>query len=338
MTSSNHYALLACSIISMAGFTCLAETAVSGPAVMTRPAPLPQVAVTPDMLTELRSETRRDGASWSLAPGAKIPNLTNLSDAERELALRTMAESIKEDGNSDQESAIIAVRRAFPTVSLCRELAWYPPGSDAPRFPFAIEANERLVDALDKLKQNSNGFVDWMLLHQRIVICTQSPAVKGEQYVMERTVQVDIQADTLLEALDKVEGAYNDQYPDAPPIVVTLLSFPTALFEGAPGPEGKSGKLSLKTADSLREIVLTVLDQMQDPALRYHMTEMMMDRERFFQLTIRRFDEESNNRMSAPEASALAQSAEARLYENLRLRVERAGKPAADSGVVKDKP
>lgn len=331
MTSTNRYASMACAIFLMAGFASLAETPVPE---MTRPAPVPQVAVTPDMLTALRAETRHDAASWFVAPGANIPNLTNLSAADRETAMRVMAESIKEDGNSDQGSAMRALMGAFPTVSLCREWAYYPPGSEAPRFPFAIEANERLVDALDKMRRNSNGFIDWMLLHQRIVISAQTPAAGGEQFIMDRRIHVDLQADTLLEALEQVETAHNDQYPDAPPLVVSPLSFPTALFEGAPGSGGRSVKLALKTEDTLREIVLAILDQMRDPALRYNLSESMVKEGRFFSLTVSRFDVETNNRMSMPEACALVRNGEERLDGYLRLRAERADISASEPGVV----
>lgn len=213
-------------------------------------APLP--AVTPELLTSLRAPARIEKVDYQLVETERGPMPVS-------------------DGLSTHHSAIRALRAAFP-VPLCKEFVYgdqeIRDRKATLRFPFAVEANERLVDALDKLEEISDGLVRWMLLHERIVLTATGPVRRDEFHVMDWPLEVDIEADTLLEALEQVEAAFNKTYPDSPPLIVHSHYVQLDL-QGRPEGSGQTGKFLLRTESTLREAVLSLLDQMQDPAVCY---------------------------------------------------------------------
>lgn len=169
------------------------------------------------------------------------------------------------DGMSDQGSATRALRRAFPSVPICYE---WPPIDEKPRFPFVIDANERLVDVIQKLQQNTQGLLTCLLSHERIVVTAQSTA----RVVMDRPVAVDVAAETLGEALEQVEAAYNEEYIDFP--LVVRPHSPRLMLRRRPDVTGQVQALSFTMTGRLRDLVLTVFDQMQDPALCYAVSDL----------------------------------------------------------------
>jgi len=263
--------------------------------------------VTVKTLTELRATCRVEKIAYRLT---ETPQGTNPTT----------------DGGATQGQAVSAIKEAFQ-IPVCQEWAYQAASGEGPRFPFAVEANERLVDALDKLKQNSNGFMQWMLLHERIVVTAQAPASRGGPYIMERSIRVEIDANTLEEALEQVEVAYNKQYSDMPPLLTDPF-LPSLVLRGPP-----TGKFSLKLEGTLREVVLDVLDEMQDPALCYSLAELEMKNERFFALRAMRFDISVLDRPLDEDASvdeiaqyrsisqSLRQNADQRLAEYFSERI-----------------
>ena len=205
------------------------------------------------------------------------------------------------DGMSDQGSVPLTLWKAFPTVPLCQE--WAPSG-ESPRFPFAVEANERLVDALDKLRENSDGFMDWALLHGRIVVTAKAPASE----VMDRTVRVDVTAETLQEALEQVEAAYNERYSDVP--VLVRPTPPRLMLKTRPDVQARTALFELQTEGSLREVVLTILEQMEDPAICYGLAEVTDSKERhYFALHTTKRD--------APDLDTYANNEESLLHDRM---------------------
>jgi hypothetical protein len=187
-------------------------------------------------------------------------------------------------GTSTQGAASTTLKLAFPSVPFCQEWACQASSTVETIFPFAVEANERLVDALDKLKRNSNGFMDWRLLHGRIILSATDPSGEGATSAMNRLIHVELQANTLLEAFVQIEAAYNDQFPKGAP----LVNFP--MFFNLEVGAFPSGTLALKTENTLREIVLTVMDQMQDSALCYGLSESAFKGGHYLDLHALRYD------------------------------------------------
>ncbi len=192
------------------------------------------------------------------------------------------------DNLATRLGATVALKKAYP-VPMCLEFAYLSGPGDAFRFPFAIEANERLVDALDKLEERSEGSVKWLLLRGRIVMYDddQNRAGKVEPYIMERPIRVHIDADLLEEALEQVETAYDTQHGDIPFVVQPPL--PWLLLQSRPTDTGERGRFTGEMAGSLREVVLALLDEMRDPALCYGLSERVDGmRRRFYTLTVKK--------------------------------------------------
>ena len=243
----------------------------------------PLVAVTPESLASLRVPARVE----TVAPQ---PVETDQGVVDLNI-----------DGMSDQGSVPLTLWKAFPTVPLCQE--WAPSG-ESPRFPFAVEANERLVDALDKLRENSDGFMDWALLHGRIVVTAKAPASE----IMDRLVRVDVTAKTLQEAFEQVEAAYNERYSDMPVLASPL--YPRLLSKGRTDVLGETSPFELQTEGSLREVVLTILEQTEDPAICYSLSEIIDSKSRrYFALRLMKRD--------APELRTYADGDEYLLHETM---------------------
>jgi hypothetical protein len=227
------------------------------------------------------------------------------------------------DGMCNQLFAMLTLGEAFK-VPYCFECV-HPARS--PKFPFAVESNERLVDALDKLKQNSNGFFEWMLLHQRIVLSAQPPAGKNAIYIMDRPISVQIGAETLQAALEQVEAAYNKQYFDLP--LVVLPTSPRLVPKARPEASGETGKFVLKQEGTLREAVLAILDQMQDPAVCYGLSEMMDRKDRrYFALNVKKDDAPDLDTFADGNEVTLAVSMAQSSMQRLQGYLDRAEKAA----------
>ena len=168
-------------------------------------------------------------------------------------------------------SAIGALQRSYP-VPVCKEYAYKTNQKVGTRFPYSIEANERLVDALDKLEENSGGILQWYLLHDRIIISEQPTMGKEDEiYIMDRPIRVTIEADLLEEAFIQVEAAYNKLYADLPFVIMPLE--PYLMLQGHPD-ASDGGKFELQMEGSLREVILTLLDQLQDIDTLYGLSEI----------------------------------------------------------------
>jgi hypothetical protein len=290
------------------------------PEMMSKPG-VPPVLVTAETLTSLRAAERAQevdyqtmNTPWGTAPVS--------------------------DGLADQGSASRAIRRAF-RVPICNEWAWQPNGATLghdpkPRFPFAVEANESLADALDKLKRNSGDRLQWLLLDKRIILTTRPDARKDEVYIMERPVHVDIKAETLHEALEQIETTYNKQHSDVPLAVYPpwerLVSMKRA------DASGKVTNFTVKKEGSLREIIVDVLDQTQDPAVIYGLSEVI-DKQgrRCFTLTVRKEDAPELDESITAEDRALWQTLSQRFAERFKwymARVPATGAGAAESATA----
>lgn len=106
---------------------------------------------------------------------------------------------------------------------------------------------------------------------------------------MDQHVRVEIQAETLLEALEQVEKAYNDLYRDVPLIVKPI--FVRLVLQRWPTDGTTTGKFGMKATGTLREVILTVLDEMRDPAICYSLTSAYDARgRRYFILDLRKDD------------------------------------------------
>ncbi|HPG69926.1 MAG TPA: hypothetical protein PLO37_24000 [Candidatus Hydrogenedentes bacterium] len=201
--------------------------------------------VTVEMLTALRAqervaaETRRTGTDREGKPYV-----------------------VEADGTT-QVYATLALRKTY-NVPCCVEFA---PSKPEVRFPFVIEPNQRLVDALDALKQKSGGFAQWRLLHGRIILSYGQPGKEGEMAVMDRPVKMELSAATWREAMLQIESAYNEQYDDMPLVVHVIC--PESNDEVPILGEGKGEALEIETEASLREIVLSILDKIGDPRITY---------------------------------------------------------------------
>jgi len=288
--------------------TTVAQMARARDIVAMMSAPLvSSTPITPDMPTSLRAAERIQEYSYELV------------QTSRGLGPIT-------DGMADQGAATRTLTKAYPVLPVCQEWAYAPSAGDSSRFPYAVEANERLVDALDKLKQNSNGFLQWMLLHQRIVVTARPLANKGETYIMDRSVRVEIEADTLLHALEQLEVAYNNRYPEDQPLSFDPV-YLHLLMKGPSEGSAQAGKLVLKMEAPLRELVLALLDEMQDPALCYSLADTSLEGNRFFQLRIARFDA-SNSDVSADQL-AQGEAIDTRSQQRLQVSLDRVKKALA---------
>lgn len=173
-----------------------------------------------------------------------------------------------EDKMMDRFSAISALMKSFD-VPMCIE-------SDAQErgemlFDFAIQQSQRLVDALDDLREKTDGYIQWRLLNGRIIIIAGQSLAEKEVYLMDRTIRVDIEVPDLAQVFLDIETAYNEQYPDLP-----LIFTPSCLninyhapFTSTEGPRN----LVIKTEAPLREILLRALEENGEPWLRYHLCE-----------------------------------------------------------------
>jgi len=272
----------------------------------------PLSPVTPETLTELRASARIEAVDNQLTQTDNGPILMS-------------------DGMATYGSAVTALEQAF-RVPFCGEYAYAKSADDRPRFPFAIEANERLADALDELQKNSNGWVRCMLLHGRIVTSAQRTVNKGETYIMDRRIQVELEADTLGQALEQLEAAYNKQYPDIPLIMRPWFS--RLLLEGPPANSALAGKFVLKQEGALRDVLLELLEQMQDIAMVYDLSEMLsIDGLRYFAVMVRNFDAsifDKPGEGERAEVRSMWERSDQRLAEYLS-RAKKAGMPASTS-------
>jgi len=164
---------------------------------------------------------------------------------------------------ADQGKALIAIERAYG-VPICGE---YDVSGNGVRFPFAIERNQRLVDALDALKANSNGFAQWRLLHGRIIITFRVPPEDGSQFVMDRVIKADFEARTWKELLMQIETAYNAQYLDVP---LLASSFCIDMEKEVPLVAGDAKEpFRFQGEAPLREVVLSIIDDVGDASFYY---------------------------------------------------------------------
>ena len=170
------------------------------------------------------------------------------------------------------------------------------------------------MDALDKVENVSDGLVRWMLLHERIVLSATGPVPRDEFHVMDWPLEVDIEADTLLGALEQIEAAFNETYPDSPPLIVKPLYVQLDL-QGRPEGAGQTGTFLLRTESTLREAVLSVLDQMEDPAVCYWFsTSWDLQGRWYFVLRVKKDD--------APQWNTYADAEEAAQHRQLRQRAK----------------
>jgi hypothetical protein len=156
---------------------------------------------------------------------------------------------------------------------------------------------------------------------------------------MDRPIHVEIEADTLEQALEQVEAAYNKQYPDAPPFFADPM-FPHLLLKGPPAVSGQTGKFVLKKEDTLREVVLALLDEMQDPALRYGLADVHIGDRHFFDFVVKRYDAPilSESLPEGEDYAKLRQSSQQRLDGYLATRAERAAASADKAPAGETKP
>lgn len=243
----------------------------------------PSTKVTPESLLNLRSASDVENVSYETV--------------ETDRGILPM----NTDGMSDLASATGAIKEAFPTLPLCRE---WPAHGETPRFPFAIDANERLVDALDKLYKNSHGVVDWVLLHGRVVVKTESLA----STIMDRTVAVNLESSSLQDALEQIAAAYNDRYSDFP-LVVWPCS-PRLMMRGSAEISGQAKDFVLDIEGSMREVILSVMDQLEDPGVCYGVSDLVDSLERrYFALHPKKDD--------APELGLYEDADEAALHHTM---------------------
>jgi len=207
-------------------------------------------------------------AAFADAP-VTVEMLTTLRAQERNTP-GTVAFGLNPDGSpyatetcgTTAMDATIALRRTYD-VPYCVE---YGPSNPEYRFPFAIEPNQRLVDALDVLKENSGGYAQWRLLHGRIILTYGQPTEAGEVFIMDRPVKVDFQARTWREAIVQIESAYNAQYSDLPLIMDALCPDHD---DQIPILHGQKATLAYPSDSTLREAVLSILDASGQPWAEY---------------------------------------------------------------------
>ena len=128
-------------------------------------------------------------------------------------------------------------------------------------FEYSVGVNERLVDALEKLVEASEGYIRWRLLDGRIVLT----AMPDDDRITagDRTLQVDIDTATMGEALFQLEKAYNEQHTDVP------LAFYTRDYGMFHSRAVKDDRFRVKGQDTLRNIIISLMNQW-DPAKAYY--------------------------------------------------------------------
>jgi len=168
-----------------------------------------------------------------------------------------------EDGNADQGSVTRALEKAYG-IEICGE---YDVSGANVRFPYVIERNQRLVDALDALREKSDGFAQWRLLHGRIIITFREPSEEAPVFIMDRTLSVDIEAQTWRALMMQIETAYNARYRDVPLLVNTVC---LDMDEVTPLTAGNgTSSFRYQAEASLREVILGIFDKVGNPSLDY---------------------------------------------------------------------
>ena len=204
--------------------------------------------ITPDMLTELRAFITVNASK----PIVTIENneLVGLEETE---------------DNASVIDAILALQKAF-NIRISRES--HPQVSQDLRFSYSITANERLVDALNNLVMSMGNKICWRLLDGRIIVTeiTSEKEVPDVQ-ACDRVVDVNINGESIYDALLQLEAAYNDQHPDIP-LVVTAPSY-RAVQKSLEMKAGNPNLFVLIGADTLRNHILGLLDQFNQPFSDY---------------------------------------------------------------------
>ncbi len=203
--------------------------------------------VTPEMLITLRA---RGGVDASRDPLLTPPVVENG---------RIIPQAPKAN-NATIDSAQFALKQAF-NISVSMEGA---PGivesmeAGEERFAYAALANERLLDALERLVQASGGRVRWRLLGGRIVL-TAMPAPPSDVVpIGDRQVDVDIDAENFGDAMLQLEIAYNQQHLDVP------FAFRTNNYQLAHAKAWNGGNFRVQGKETLRNIILSFMNQ-SDP-------------------------------------------------------------------------
>lgn len=229
-------------------------------------------------------ETERasgSGGDEGLAPADTAPQEMVESHSETDVleALLTQRaergfrkESLRVDGNPlagtaalvpvggiSVEDAIGLIRRAYE-VRLCREFDIAVPGG-LPPIHFSIHEGQRLVDALDALEEASGGVARWRLLEGRIVVTVRAEHEVDVPGMMDQIVEVFIEESRLMDALLALEASFNEQHRGDIPLILSLNC------EWSEEPDRELYWLS--GAMTVREAVLRLLAQMDDPSATY---------------------------------------------------------------------
>ncbi|HOD96342.1 MAG TPA: hypothetical protein PLQ42_11855 [Candidatus Hydrogenedentes bacterium] len=218
--------------------------------------------VEPEMLTSLRASQTINAAR---DPGRGIIKMEGDQLVSVEF----------DDNNANWGSAQTALEKAFNIViSLEESPLWEPEvvpfGHHT--FAYSVHVNERLVDALNRLTEASEGTVRWRLLRGKIILSAMPQEQReGVPLIGDRRVAVDIKAESLYEAFLQLEAQYNTQYQDF--ALVALAPYEQSVaFLTSPPEAGKSGMLELRCEGSLRDIVLELLSQTEKAETSYMLT------------------------------------------------------------------
>jgi len=215
------------------------------------------------------------GAGWGTARAGEAPvTLEVLSALRAERDFRK--ESLRVDGDPFAGTAALVpvggiaiadaiglLRRGYE-IPLCTE--WDLDAHDAPPpIQFSIHEGERLVDALDSLEEASGGTARWRLLEGRIVITVRAAHEVEVPGMLDQIVEVAIEETSLRDALLELEASFNEQHRYGLPF---LLGLGCDIADAqARVPYRLSGRMTL------REAILGLLSQMDDPWATYSLTQ-----------------------------------------------------------------
>jgi len=204
--------------------------------------------VTLDMLTNLRAKNSYDVS--------RHPLRAIVSYEGDRLLTTDQVTSIEYKKNNATISSACSVLRSTFDIPISYEGAPQDPSFGSTyTFDYKVQANERLVDALNRLVEATNDQLQWRLLEGRLIM-TVVPEEQAETTLIgDRQVQVNIQADTFGDALQQVENAYNQQHTDIP-LAVHISNYEVAHKSATQ----KSG-LVLEGNYPLRSIVVKLLNQ-----------------------------------------------------------------------------
>ncbi|NLN94213.1 MAG: hypothetical protein GX130_13025 [Candidatus Hydrogenedens sp.] len=200
--------------------------------------------ITPEMLLSLRALRGEDVARDPLIPAPVGAKGQTLSRPGKQKKMTLEWEEFSLSGSFN--------------IRICAEgmpHTQFPSGDYS--FDYSVWVNERLIDALERLVEASEGHVFWRLLEGRLVVTTTP---KDDSLpIGDRMLQLNIDAETIGEAFLQLEKAYNEQYSDVP------FTFHTTSLDFSDFTSSTGDAFRIQGKNKLRNSIISLLNQW-DPA------------------------------------------------------------------------